>query len=156
MKNRYLEMICSFERLHRLFFEIISSELTRLKITDLNSVQALLVYNTGGNVLSVGEITARGYYLGTNVSYNLKKIIACGYMQQTPSEYDKRSSLIKLSKKGLQLYHALDEAFNQQAVLAKKEVFSDIDSLADLLNKCEMFFGKLVLKNSRGMISIER
>ena len=61
------------ERLHRLLLDVVKDEFERLKILDINSVQALLLFNIGENEVTAGELKARGYYQGSNVSYNLKK-----------------------------------------------------------------------------------
>lgn len=152
MKSNYLNVISSVERIHRLFLEVIDCELERLKISDINSTQALVLYNIGEKVLSVGEIAARGYYIGTNVSYNLKKITAAGYIEQNVATYDRRSSLIKLSKKGLQLYKSIDIAINQQSNNLKKECTIDLEELNNILSQIEIFFGKAVLQCSRVML----
>lgn len=152
MKNNYLNVISSIERIHRLFLEVIDCELIKLKITDINSTQALLLYNIGEKVLSVGEISARGYYLGTNVSYNLKKITTAGYIEQNVATYDRRSSLIKLSKRGLQLYKTIDSAIIQQSNNIRKESTINLDELANTLGQVEIFFGKTVLQSSRTMM----
>ena len=153
MKAKYLNIISSIERTHRLFLEVIDIELNRLNIEDINNIQALLIYNIGNKSLPIGEITARGYYLGTNVSYNLKKITSAGYAEQSTSKHDKRSSVISLSKKGIQLQKALDSAINSHATLLKKEQI-DISTLSDLISNIEVFLGRFALqKNVSNRIS---
>ncbi len=68
------------ERLHRLLLDVIKNDFDRLGGADLNSVQALLLYNIGDAELTAGELKTRGYYLGSNVSYNLKKLVDMGYI----------------------------------------------------------------------------
>ena len=149
MKKKYLSMVSAIERIHRLYLDLISAELERLKITDINNIQALLIYNIGDKTLSVGEICARGYYLGSNISYNLRKMAQSGYLEQTVAVHDKRSSLTKVTKKGAQLYKNIDNILSQQAVLARRECFVDFDNLCDDLNRLEVFFGGLFLKSTR-------
>ncbi|MBM3477916.1 MAG: MarR family transcriptional regulator, partial [Alphaproteobacteria bacterium] len=72
MKRAYLDTVALVERLHRHFLEVVKSEIERLRVRDINNVQALILYNIGEDDLTVGELTQRGYYLGSNVSYNLK------------------------------------------------------------------------------------
>ena len=79
MKKTYLATIVLLERMHRQFLEVIKSELEGHDIRDTNNVQALILYNIGGDELTVGELTLRGYYLGSNVSYNVKKMTEHGY-----------------------------------------------------------------------------
>jgi DNA-binding MarR family transcriptional regulator len=68
--------------------------------------------NVGDNVITMGEVLSRGYYVGSNASYNLKKMITNGYMQQNPSDYDKRASYLRLSNKGMELCNKLEHAVN--------------------------------------------
>ena len=108
MKQIYLETILLIERLHRRFLDVVKSELDRLKIEDINNVQTLILYNIGSDQLTVGELTNRGYYLGTNVSYNVKNLVESGYLIQEKAPHDKRSTRVKLSEKGLDLVKKLD------------------------------------------------
>lgn len=108
MKQIYLETILLIERLHRRFLDVVKSELDRLKIEDINNVQTLILYNIGTDQLTVGELTNRGYYLGTNVSYNVKNLVESGYLIQEKAPHDKRSTRVKLSEKGLELVKKLD------------------------------------------------
>lgn len=147
MKIKYLRAIAAIERIHRIFFEVIGSELASADITDINSVQALLIYHIGNKSLTVGELTARGYYLGTNVSYNLRKITKLRYADQAESKHDKRSSIITLSSKGMQVHKTVDKAISKHANLAKKEELLAIDDICNSLSQLEMFFGKLMLNN---------
>ena len=83
MKRAYLDAVSLIERLHRHFLDVVRSELDRMGVRDLNNVQALILYNVGSEEVTVGELTLRGYYLGSNVSYNLKKLIEYGYVTQS-------------------------------------------------------------------------
>ncbi len=100
MKQVYLETILLIERLHRRFLDVVKSELDRLKIEDINNVQTLILYNISDDQLTVGELTNRGYYLGTNVSYNVKNLVESGYLIQEKAPHDKRSTRVRLSDKG--------------------------------------------------------
>ena len=108
MKQIYLESILLIERLHRRFLDVVKSELDRLKVEDINNVQTLILYNIGEDQLTVGELINRGYYLGTNVSYNVKHLVATGYLVQEKAPHDKRSTRVKLSQKGLDLVKQMD------------------------------------------------
>ena len=88
MKKDYLDSVSLVERLHRQFLEVVKLELDRMGIRDINNVQALILYNIGPDELTVGELTQRGYYLGSNVSYNLKKIIDNEYISQARTPHD--------------------------------------------------------------------
>lgn len=109
MRHPYYESLLLIERLHRHFLEVIKLELDRLGVQDINNVQALILNNVGDDEMSVGELTARGFYLGSNVSYNVKKMVENEYLVQEPSPHDRRSSRVKLSPKGLELHKQLSE-----------------------------------------------
>lgn len=109
MSTKYYDTIQLIERLHRYFLDVIKVELDRLGIQDINNVQTMILYNIGADEMTVGELTLRGYYLGSNVSYNLKKMVEMGYVQQERSPHDKRSIRIKLSEKGIKLFRAIGE-----------------------------------------------
>ena len=79
MKETYFETIRLIERLHRQFLEVVKVELDRTGVVDINNIQALILSNIGKKELTVGELTNRGYYLGSNVSYNVKKMVEHGY-----------------------------------------------------------------------------
>ena len=115
MKSVYIETISLVERLHRQCLEVIKAELDRLGIRDLNNVQALILFNIGEEELTVGELTQRGYYLGSNVSYNVKKMVENGYLVQERSQHDRRSFHVRASDKGLGIYGRLDGLFEAHA-----------------------------------------
>ena len=115
MKAAYLETITLVERLHRQCLEIIKAELDRRGVRDLNNVQALIIYNIGEEELSVCELTHRGYYLGSNVTYNVKKMVENGYLIQERSPHDRRSFHVRASDKGLEIYRAISTLFDRQA-----------------------------------------
>jgi DNA-binding MarR family transcriptional regulator len=107
----YFESIQLIERLHRYFLDVVKVELDRKSIQDINNVQAMILYNIGHDDMTVGELTLRGYYLGSNVSYNVKKMSENGYIEQERSVHDKRSIRVKLSSKGKDLYKMLEDMF---------------------------------------------
>src|SRR5438270_6217865 len=96
----YLEVISLIERLHRQVLELIKLELDRLGMHDINNVQALMLFNIGEAEISVGELISRGYYLGSNVSYNVKKMIENGYLAHERSLHDRRSIRVRLTQNG--------------------------------------------------------
>ena len=115
VKADYLEMISLVERLHRQCLEVVKAELDRRGIRDLNNVQALILYNIGDGELTVGELTQRGYYLGSNVSYNVKKMVEHGYLIQERSPHDRRSFHVRASERGLEIYRAISFLFDVHA-----------------------------------------
>jgi DNA-binding MarR family transcriptional regulator len=140
MKGNYLEAISLIERLHRLFLEVIKYELESLKVADINNVQALVLYNLGNEQISIGELTARGCYLGSNVSYNLQKMVSNGYIDHSVSKHDKRSCVIKLSQKGIAFRKKLDAVLDKHVVSLKLDKLDDMANLIATLKKLEIFW----------------
>jgi DNA-binding MarR family transcriptional regulator len=102
------------ERLHRLLLDVIKDEFERLGRADVNSVQALLLYNIGDAELTAGELTSRGYYLGSNVSYNLKKLVDADYINHQRSTTDRRSVRVKLTDKGQEVCKVVNGLYQRQ------------------------------------------
>ena len=97
MSDDYLQVILLIERLHRQFLEVVKLELDALGIHDVNNVQAMMLFNMGDTEISVGELTSRGYYLGSNVSYNVKKLVELGYLHHARSRIDRRCASMRSS-----------------------------------------------------------
>ncbi len=115
LKDEYLNSMRLIERLHRQFLEVIKGEVDKLGIHDINNIQALILYNIGNDELTVGELTHRGYYLGSNVSYNVRKMVENGYLIQERSAHDRRSIRVRLSEKGSDVSNKVDAIINLQA-----------------------------------------
>ena len=113
-RNEYLQALRLIERLHRLLLDVIKNEFDRMGGADLNSVQALLLYNIGDAELTAGELKTRGYYLGSNVSYNLKKLVDMGYIHYKRSETDRRSVRVSLTQKGLDACEIVQKLYQRQ------------------------------------------
>lgn len=113
MTSQYYDTIQMIERLHRYFLDVVKIELDRKNVEDINNVQAMILYNIGHDTMTVGELTHRGYYLGSNVSYNVKKMSENGYIEQERSVHDKRSIRVKLTEKGSELYGVLNTMFTR-------------------------------------------
>ncbi len=110
-KASYILTMSLIERLHKLLLDVIKDEFERLGRSDVNSVQAYLIYHIGDDVLSAGELRSRGYYLGSNVSYNLKKLVNGGFLSYERSSKDRRSVRIRLTEKGLEICQIVDRLF---------------------------------------------
>ena len=113
-RSEYLQALRLVERLHRLLLDVIKDEFDRLGGADLNSVQALLLYNIGDSELTAGELKTRGYYLGSNVSYNLKKLVDMGYLHYKRSETDRRSVRVSLTEKGMEACDVVKKLYQRQ------------------------------------------
>ena len=111
----YLDSLALVERLHRLLLDVVKDEFERLGILEINAVQALLLFNVGENEVTAGELKSRGYYQGSNVSYNLKKLVELGYMHHQRSEIDRRSVRVRLTEKGRRVRGQLSELFARHA-----------------------------------------
>src|ERR1700748_907647 len=98
--KHYMEMLNLIERLHRQLLDVIKDELDRCDEREINSVQALLLFNVGDQEVTAGELRTRGHYLGSNVSYNLKKLVESGYIHHERSDVDRRSVHVSLTDKG--------------------------------------------------------
>jgi DNA-binding MarR family transcriptional regulator len=139
----YLEMLNLVERLHRQLLDVIKDELDRRDEREINSVQALLLFNVGDQELTAGELRTRGHYLGSNVSYNLKKLVDSGYIHHERSETDRRSVLVRLTRKGEAVRDMLRELFQRHlgSLEAVGNVSApDLDSLNTSLRRVERFW----------------
>lgn len=110
-KTLFLDILSLIERLHRRLLDVIKDVLDRKGWEDLNPVQALLIYNIGESEMTAGELRTRGYYQGSNVSYNLKKLVEMGYLRHEKSDFDRRSVRISLTDKGNDLMELIDEEY---------------------------------------------
>jgi DNA-binding MarR family transcriptional regulator len=115
VNKAYLDIVRLIERLHRHFLDVLRTELRRLGIEDINAVQALLLYNIGENEVVIRDLKDRGYYQGSNVSYNIKSLTEAGYLTQERSPHDRRSVRLKLTDKGLNLCGAVRTLQNELA-----------------------------------------
>ncbi|WP_158047289.1 MULTISPECIES: MarR family winged helix-turn-helix transcriptional regulator [Skermanella] len=142
MRQPYYDSILLIERLHRHFLEVLKTELDRLGIQDINNVQSLILYNIGDDELTVGELTARGYYLGSNVSYNVKKMVENGYLGQERSPHDRRSVRVRLSDKGLDLRDKISNMFERQIKALDKAGLNDEELIKanETMRKLERFW----------------
>ncbi len=139
----YLDSLSMIERLHRLLLDVIKDEFERLGILEINAVQALLLFNVGENEVTAGELKTRGYYQGSNVSYNLKKLVDLGYMHHERCQIDRRSVRVRLTPKGRELRQVLSTLFGRHvASLERAERFGEdrMTALIDSLGRIERFW----------------
>jgi DNA-binding MarR family transcriptional regulator len=146
VKQSYLETIRLIERLHRRFLDVIKTELDRLGIEDINNVQSLILSNISSEQLTVGELTARGYYLGSNVSYNVKKLVENGYLNQERSPHDRRMTRVRVSEKGLGLCNRIDELYQTNASELEREVIGQeqLASTNQVLSALERYWSNYI------------
>ena len=114
-KGSYLEALHLVERLHRRLLDVIKDEFERRGREDVNSVQALLLYNIGDKELTASELRTKGYYLGSNVSYNVKKLVEAGYLHHARSRTDRRTVRISLTDRGQQIHAIVQGLYDKHA-----------------------------------------
>ena len=113
LKSLYLETLQLVERLHRRLLDVIKDEFERAGRTDINAVQALLLFNIGDSVLTAGELRTRGFYLGSNVSYNLKKLVELGFINHQKSRVDRRAVRVSLTEAGMEVAAVVAELYDR-------------------------------------------
>ena len=143
IRPQYLEALTLVERLHRRLLDVIKDEFDRRGRSDINSVQALLLYNIGDKELTAGELRTRGYYLGSNVSYNLKKLVEMAFLDHQRSRVDRRSVRIKVTEKGREVRDII-EGLYQKHVRTVEQVgginAEEFSTLNKSLHRLERFW----------------
>jgi DNA-binding MarR family transcriptional regulator len=142
MNNSYLEVISLVERLHRHFLEVVKLELEGLRVHDINNVQGMMLFNIGDAEMTVGELTLRGCYLGSNVSYNVKKMVENGYLVQQRSLHDRRSVHVRLTDKGFKLRDSLTMMHRRHAEMLPQALVGaeDLQGASVTLRRLERFW----------------
>jgi DNA-binding MarR family transcriptional regulator len=143
IKPLYIDALHLVERLHRRLLDVIKDEFERRNRDDVNSVQALLLYNIGDKELTASELRTRGYYLGSNVSYNVKKLVEAGYLHHARSRIDRRSVRISLTEKGRdvhQIVKGLYEKHMQTINTIGGVTGDDFERMNSALLKLERFW----------------
>jgi len=143
----YLEMLSLVERLHRLLLDVIKDEFERVGILEINAVQALLLFNIGENEVTAGELKSRGYYQGSNVSYNLKKLVDTGYMHHQRCAIDRRSVRVRLTQEGRDVRQLIARlcALHADGLQDKGVVGLDgLDEIAHTLKRLERYWGEQI------------
>ena len=139
----YLDALALVERLHRLLLDVIKDEFERVGVLEINAVQALLLFNIGDNEVTAGELKTRGYYQGSNVSYNLKKLVETGFMHHQRCEIDRRSVRVRLTEKGRNIRDVVAALFERHAEgLQSKGVLGaeGIDDITVALRRVERYW----------------
>ena len=141
LRSEYLHSLTLIERLHRQLLDVIKDEFERNGQADINSVQALLLFNIGDAELTAGELRSRGHYLGSNVSYNLKKLVESGYIHHERSNMDRRSVRVRLTQTGRDICEQVDGLFKrhlssiEQVGGLSKDDFTHINKSLELLER---------------------
>lgn len=141
--EHYTELLGLIERLHRLMLDVVKDEFERLGRIDLTSVQALLLFNIGTEEVSAGELKSRGYYQGSNVSYNLKKLVELGYLNSQRSDLDRRAVRITLTERGHEIREIVRGLYERHAAVMLNEgegVVGDFAKLNETMQSIERFW----------------
>lgn len=127
MLDAYGQLKFLVERLHRRYLDVLRLELNRQKVRDINSVQALILCNIDEDEMLIRDLIERGYYLGSNISYNIRKLADYGYLEQERSEHDRRSVRIRLTDKGRELVVQLRHLDDRHAAMLDAEGVGGVD-----------------------------
>ncbi len=139
MSKEYIDLTLLIERLHRRFLDVLRTELKRIGIRDINGVQALILANIGDDEIIIRDLIERGYYQGSNVSYNIKKLTDYGYLDQERALHDKRSITVKLTEKGKQVVVGVRELEENNGMKFQDSI-GDTDTMTnaiEMLRKLE-------------------
>ncbi len=139
----YIESLNLIERLHRRLLDVIKDEFDRQGRDDVNSVQALLLHNIGDKELTASELRTRGYYLGSNVSYNVKKLVETGYLHHARSRVDRRAVRISLTPKGREVHEIVKAVYAKHINTVEKiggVSGDDFERMNNALSRLERFW----------------
>jgi len=148
LRDLYLESLQLVERLHRRLLDVIKDEFDRANRTDINAIQALLLFNIGNSELTAGELRSRGYYLGSNVSYNLKKLVDLGYINHQRSRVDRRAVRISLTEHGTEIAETVGALYDRHInSIAKVGGIgaSEFEELNKLMQRLDRFWNDQIL-----------
>ena len=148
IRSLYLESLQLVERLHRRLLDVIKDEFDRNGRSDINAIQALLLFNIGNSELTAGELRSRGYYLGSNVSYNLKKLVEMGFLDHQRSRVDRRSVRIKLTDKGREVRDIVEMLYQKHVRTVEQVGGINADEFGTLnksLHRLERFWTDQIL-----------
>jgi DNA-binding MarR family transcriptional regulator len=139
VNDQYYNIVKLIERLHRHFLDVLRAELHRLEVDDINAVQALLLYNIGEDEVVIRDLKDRGYYHGSNVSYNIKKLTEFEYLAQERSTHDRRSIRLKLTDKGLRLRDSVRDLQGHLAakVAGSQDLHGELDAATHTMLRVE-------------------
>lgn len=139
MSDVYGQLTQMIERLHRRMLDVIRFELEQAGVSDINPAQALMLTKIEGREVALRDIIERGYYIGSNASYNIKQLVEADYVVQKRSDHDKRSVKVSLTKKGEELCKKLVEfnAGQAERLAGTKEAAAQLGSTIEVLRNLE-------------------
>lgn len=143
----YVETLALVERLHRLLLDVVKDEFERLGLLEINAVQALLLFNVGDSELTAGELKTRGYYQGSNVSYNLKRLVETGHMHHRRCLADRRAVRVRLTPRGRAVRDLVAALFARHAaVIGTRDILGGVrlDSMNTALRRLERYWSEQI------------
>lgn len=146
------ELITLVERMHRRFLDLVRLELQQNGIRDINAVQALVLSNIGEEEVLVRDLIERGYYLGQNVNYSIRKLVEYGYLEQHKDQHDKRVVRVKITDQGAKVLPIVEAAVNIGGVDGQEAPYNqeEIEDLCDKLKRIERGWTEHVQYGYRG------
>ena len=148
LRRLYLEALQLVERLHRRLQDVVKDEFDRSGRDDINAVQAILLFNIGDNELTAGELRSRGFYLGSNVSYNVKKLAQEGFIHHRKSSADKRSVRISLTEKGREVAETVEQLYERHVSSIEAVGGIDVDEFKRMnraMQRLDRFWNDTIL-----------
>ncbi|MHC2571779.1 transcriptional regulator LdtR [Rhizobium leguminosarum] len=148
IRDLYMESLHLVERLHRRLLDVIKDEFDRQGRSDVNAIQALLLFNIGNSELTAGELRSRGYYLGSNVSYNVKKLVDLGFINHQRSRIDRRSVRISLTETGQDIVETVAKLYERHIASIDKVGGIGTDEFTQmnkLLQRLDRFWNDQIL-----------
>ncbi|MFV3077158.1 MarR family transcriptional regulator [Niveispirillum fermenti] len=140
------------DHMQRRLHDVVRVELGRIGVDDISPMQVLMLLNIGGDELTVRDLMERGYYLGSNASYNLKHLVEQGYVDRGASARDRRAARLRLSEKGEWLCAEIKKLEERQAaqLLHTASDVRDLETTYNMLRRLERLWGDVVRYDSRG------
>lgn len=148
LRVQYLEALQLVERLHRRLLDVVKDEFDRSGRSDINAVQALLLFNIGNAELTAGELRSRGYYLGSNVSYNLKKLVDLGFINHSKSRVDRRSVRISLTEEGAEIAGIVEGLYDRHIESIEKVggiTEGDFGAMNKMMQRLDRFWNDQIM-----------
>ncbi len=151
-KHDFNTSITLIERLHQKLHDLLNLVLEESDVGEITAVQALLLYNLGEHEIMAGELKTRGFYLGSNVSYNLKKLVKLGYVRQIPSPHDKRAARVSLTTQGHKVRKIIENLYNDNIhkILGTCPLeYEEIRNAGAVLKIWDQFWGQELLEHRK-------
>lgn len=143
---RYAGLTAMLERLHRRYLDVVRLGLESIGVNDINATQALILMNVGEGEVPIRDLVQRGYYLVSSASYNIKKLVDYGYLEQVRSVHDRRSVRLRLGEPGRQVVEHLQDLDLRLVDIAAEEpeLLDALDQATRTLRKIERVWAEFI------------